>query len=131
MAELTDLNLTTIYRPQEIGAETWEVRAMSPDASEVIGRVRLRRLYECSCIGVMFNLATSEAYRRQGIGKALLARLDAEALKHSMSLLIATVRTDNTASRSLLLQSGYVEQTCWHNPISGADLLLYVRRLNP
>ena len=122
-------NIAVHYTCPEIESQNWEIRALSQDAVSIFGRVRLRRLLECTSIGVVFHLHTSDEQRRQGIASAMLDKLESHAVAHDISLLIATVKIDNMASPGLFDKRNYARLLTWRNPVTGSDLILFAKTL--
>ncbi len=56
------------------------------------------------------DVAVSSAYRRRGVGQALLAYAEGVARSWHKEALVLDVETDNEAARNLYLGAGYVEQ---------------------
>lgn len=105
-----------------------QFRAMS-DSAELMAIVRLRPMLECKTVGVVYGLETFPAYRRQGHGFAVVSAAEEYARKTELGILIATIWTDNLASRSLFQKAGFRALTTWKSLYSGHDLLLYAKEL--
>ncbi len=102
---LAETKIVTLYRPSEETENVWEVRAMY--GSEVIGKARIRCWTECVAIGVAFGLDVREEYRRQGLARQIMQSVETCASKNGITLLLATIRDDNPASKNLVLSIGY------------------------
>jgi ribosomal-protein-alanine N-acetyltransferase len=59
--------------------------------------------------GYISNVAVLPAYRRRGVGTALLDELEREARKVRLSFLTLEVRASNTAARALYAARGFRE----------------------
>lgn len=60
-------------------------------------------------IGVVYYIAVLPEYRGRGIGKALLASIEEILSYDDIEVFIATTRRENTASRRMLIDLGYIE----------------------
>jgi ribosomal protein S18 acetylase RimI-like enzyme len=74
-----------------------------------------------TCLGIasedrlgIYNMLTSPAQRRKGIGKALLRALTESATAERMRELYLLVELENQAARALYAQAGFVEQYRYH-----------------
>lgn len=106
----------------------WHFSAITEDETP-IGSVRLRRLSECTALGLIFALEVNPAHRRKGVAEALEKHLEAHALAHQITQLISTVRRDNFACQLLKQKMGARVASRWHNPRRESNLLLYYKVL--
>lgn len=74
-----------------------------------------------TCLGIasedrlgVYNMLTSPAQRRKGIGKALLRALAESAMAERMRELYLLVELENQGARTLYAQAGFVEQYRYH-----------------
>ena len=59
--------------------------------------------------GHITNLAVDPAYRRHGVGRALLSHLVMEGIKHGLHYLTLEVRSSNLAAQRLYGEFGFVK----------------------
>ncbi len=59
--------------------------------------------------GAVTNIAVAPEYRRQGIGRAVVQAMLAEAEKRGLSSVFLEVRVSNEAARGLYLSEGFFE----------------------
>lgn len=104
----------------------WQTVA-ADSASEVIGSVKLRRLYEVSCVGVVYHLTVIEACRGQGVATVLLRHAVEFAAKQGISVILATILPDNEPSLRVARRCGFKAAEEFWNPQTGNDLSLYVK----
>ncbi len=78
--------------------------------------------------GQITNIAVHPAYRKKGIGRAVLAALIQEAEQRKLDQIALEVRTSNTAAIKLYEQAGFVKAGCRKNfykkPIEDAWIML-------
>ena len=58
-------------------------------------------------VGLIGNIAVCPAFRRQGIGRALIAALIEEASRRALSVMMLEVRASNMAAQALYEVSGF------------------------
>lgn len=119
------LSIETRYIPGPIDCDLWELRY--GELPSVDSRVRLRRLSECTCIGVVFALHTQEHARRKGYARILLTSVETHAREHGITLLACTVVDSNQASLRLFESLGYGRVVSWFNPATGHKLVLFTK----
>jgi ribosomal-protein-alanine N-acetyltransferase len=77
--------------------------------------------------GYISNVAVLPAYRRQGVGKALIGELEREAGKVRLSFLTLEVRASNAAARALYADRGFrdtgLRKNYYEKPIEDAVLM--------
>ena len=59
--------------------------------------------------GYLYNVAVDEAYRRRGVGSALLRTLTTYCRKHGFAFLTLEVRESNRAAQSLYGSFGFIK----------------------
>ncbi|MBR1658747.1 MAG: ribosomal protein S18-alanine N-acetyltransferase [Oscillospiraceae bacterium] len=59
--------------------------------------------------GYISNVAVAPAYRRRGVGDALLGALEARAREKSLAFLTLEVRESNVPARALYAKHGYLD----------------------
>jgi ribosomal-protein-alanine N-acetyltransferase len=59
--------------------------------------------------GYVYNVAVGEAFRKKGVGSALLRSLVTYCQKHDFAFLTLEVRESNAAARSLYAHFGFVK----------------------
>jgi len=69
--------------------------------------------------------AVHPSFRKQGIGLALLARLEETARQNKFHKIWCDCRTDNQASRVVLTKQGYLELCTVRNHWYGQDFILW------
>ena len=82
--------------------------------------------------GQICNLAVAPAFRRMGVGSALLDALKTEAARRGLAVLMLEVRASNTAAQALYEKSGFervgVRRGFYANPREDAFLYnLYLK----
>lgn len=78
----------------------------------------------------VLSLAVSPAYRRKGLGRALMSRMETEAAKEGARTVALCVRPDNREGLNLYLSLGYkVLATCSGYYEDGGDAYMMIKHL--
>jgi len=83
------------------------------DQSLIVGAAQLRRKDWKRCN--ISNIIVNEQYRKQGYGKALLAKIEEKAGYREFKILDAFVDDSNEASKALLEKYGFTKQLVFHD----------------
>lgn len=101
------------------------VRIKAVNGSRMIGFVS-GDLGSSNKIGWITTIAVLDAYRRQGIGRALLTACENQMTAPEIRL---TVRKSNQAAIQLYAQNGYQAYETWMNYYNGGEDGLVMRKL--
>lgn len=77
---------------------------LAEDCGEIIGYGGITNAYDSADIE---NIAVTEAYRRSGVGSAILAELLSVAKSHGANKVFLEVRVSNATAMSLYLKNGF------------------------
>ena len=101
------------------------VAAEADDSAEILGYGLLR----CFDDAEVIRIAVSEASRRQGIGRMLLAEMIAHAKACGAAGIFLEVRSGNTAAVGLYREAGFTEEGIrkgyYHDPPEDALIMRY------
>ena len=100
------------------------VRLKAVDAGEIVGFAAGE---ERDGAGWITTIGVLSAYRRHGLGRALLAACE-DRLKHQRIRLC--VRTGNLAAQKLYLDTGYVQVDVWKRYYTGGEDALVLEKEN-
>jgi len=80
--------------------------SVAKSATQVLGFIGMWIIFD---EGHITNLAVDPAYRRHGVGRALLSNLVMEGIKHGLHYLTLEVRSSNLAAQRLYAEFGFVK----------------------
>lgn len=106
-AALTEECGKGLFLVAELDGKTLHPAAASPNAAspDIIGYIGCQVVLD---EGYITNVAVTPAYRRRGVGRALVARLLAEAKQRGLAFVTLEVRGSNAAAIALYQQMGFV-----------------------
>ncbi len=79
--------------------------------------------------GQIMNIAVSEKYRKNGIGKGLMDKLEQECKKRNCQFISLEVAVDNIAAVALYKKSGYAEVGRRKGFYKGIDAIIMEKEL--